>query len=69
MNNLDVGLYKTFRVTERWRVQLRANAFNAFNHPRFAAPDTNPSDSTFGRVPLSQQNLPPGVEFAVRASF
>ncbi|SPE33291.1 TonB-dependent receptor [Candidatus Sulfopaludibacter sp. SbA3] len=69
VNNLDVGLYKTFNVSERWRVQLRANAFNTFNHPRFAAPDTNPSDSTFGRVPLSQQNLPRGVEFAVRASF
>jgi hypothetical protein len=69
VNNLDLGLYKTFRVSERWKVQLRGNAFNAFNHPRFGAPDTNPANSTFGRVTLSQKNQPRGVEFAVRASF
>jgi len=30
--NLDVGLYKTTRITERVSIQYRAEFFNAFNH-------------------------------------
>ena len=30
--NLDVGLYKTFRFAERFSMQLRAEAYNLFNH-------------------------------------
>lgn len=30
--NLDVGLYKTTRITERFSIQYRAEFFNAFNH-------------------------------------
>jgi hypothetical protein len=30
--NLDVGAYKNFTLTERFRLQLRAEAFNLFNH-------------------------------------
>jgi hypothetical protein len=69
VNNADIGIRKNFRLNERIKVQVRMDAFNAFNHPRFAAPDANPSDSTFGRVPLSQQNQPRGLEFGVRMSY
>ncbi len=31
--NLDFGLYKTFKITERVGLQLRGEAFNMFNHP------------------------------------
>jgi hypothetical protein len=30
--NLDLGVYKTFQVTERVGLQLRAEAYNLFNH-------------------------------------
>jgi hypothetical protein len=30
--NLDMGLYKTFRLTERVKLQLRGEAYNIFNH-------------------------------------
>jgi hypothetical protein len=30
--DMDLGLYKTFRLTERLRFQLRAEAYNLFNH-------------------------------------
>lgn len=36
--NLDFSMTKNFRVTEWMRVQFRAEAFNAFNHPWFGAP-------------------------------
>jgi len=31
--NLDLGVYKSFAVTERVNLQLRGEAFNIFNHP------------------------------------
>jgi hypothetical protein len=36
--NLDFSMSKNFRVTEWMRLQFRAEAFNAFNHPWFGTP-------------------------------
>ena len=36
--NFDAGLLKNFALTERFRLQFRAEAFNALNHPNFASP-------------------------------
>ena len=36
--NLDLGLTKIFDVTEKVKVQFRAEAFNALNHPNFDTP-------------------------------
>jgi hypothetical protein len=69
VNNVDAGLRKNFQIVERVRLQLRFDVFNALNHPRFGAPDTNPSDSTFGRVTPSQQNQARSVELGGRLSF
>jgi hypothetical protein len=30
--DLDVGLYKDTKITERFTIQLRAETFNLFNH-------------------------------------
>ncbi len=30
--NLDVGVYKSFRLTERYKLQFRSEFYNAFNH-------------------------------------
>jgi hypothetical protein len=69
VNNVDAGLYKNVRFNERVRLQLRFNVFNLFNHPRFAAPDTNPGSSTFGRVTNYEQNQARAVELGARLSF
>jgi hypothetical protein len=42
--NLDMGLFREFAVTERWRVQFRAEAFNSTNTPHFGLPGTNVSN-------------------------
>ena len=31
--NADLSLFRHFRVTEKWQAELRAEAFNALNHP------------------------------------
>lgn len=35
INNLDFSLFKNFRLGESRRIQLRADFFNAFNHPQY----------------------------------
>jgi hypothetical protein len=69
VNEVNFGLYKNFRPTERTKLQFRFEAFNAFNHPRFAAPDTNPASSTFGVVQKSQQNTPRAIQMGAKLSF
>jgi hypothetical protein len=35
----DLSLARKFPVRDRWQLQFRADAFNAFNHPNFANPE------------------------------
>jgi hypothetical protein len=39
--DVDMGLSKYFALTERARLQLRAEAFNLFNHTNFSDPNTS----------------------------
>lgn len=39
--NLDLGLFREFKITEGIKLQFRAEAFNATNTPHFAAPSNN----------------------------
>ncbi len=39
MVGADMSLRKLFDITERFRLEFRAELFNAFNHPVFAQPD------------------------------
>jgi hypothetical protein len=69
--NLDLAISKTIALAwphERSAVELRAEAFNALNHPQFANPDTNYSSSTFGVISSTAVNARVG-QLAVRFSF
>jgi len=49
----DMSLFKNNYIgrAERYNVQFRVEAFNAMNHPQFAAPDTGVNDGTkFGTI-------------------
>ena len=38
--NFDLSIEKTFSIKERARIQLRADAFNVFNHANFTSENT-----------------------------
>jgi hypothetical protein len=53
MNNYDMTLSKTVRLTESRSLQFRIEAFNVFNHAQFfgaQSVDGNIASSTFGQV-------------------
>lgn len=52
LNNWDLQLFKDTRITETTRIELRAEAYNAFNHTQFLpnAVITDISDPRFGQV-------------------
>src|SRR4030095_3466983 len=57
--NLDMAISKTIALAwphEKSTVELRAEFFNAFNHPQFANPDTNFSSPTFGVIGSTSVN-------------
>jgi hypothetical protein len=46
----DLNLMKRIRVTERWSLELRADAISALNHPNFSNPTTDINSVNFGRI-------------------
>ena len=44
--NWDISIVKNTQITERVRMQFRADFYNAFNHPQFAPPQ----GTNFGTV-------------------
>ena len=66
-STLDAALFKTFRITERWNLEFRFEAFNAFNKTQLGSPDMNLQDSTFGKITSSsgQRN----AQFSLRLHF
>jgi outer membrane receptor protein involved in Fe transport len=48
--NLDLAIAKKFKIRERATLELRGDAFNAFNHVQWGNPDTGISDLTFGQI-------------------
>ncbi len=49
-NNFDVAISKNFSLTERLKLQFRADAVNVFNHPNFDCINTDVNSGTFGRA-------------------
>jgi hypothetical protein len=47
--NMDLGLVKAFRVTERVGLQLKMDAFNVLNNMSWGDPSRNINSANFGR--------------------
>ena len=50
LHNLDLGLYKSFRVLEGQQLTFRAEAYGTTNTPRFAFPTASVMSQSFGRI-------------------
>jgi hypothetical protein len=78
---LDLSLHRQFGLTERIKLQFRAELFNIFNHPNFANPVVTLSSGTFGQSTqmlgrglgglstLYQIGGPRSTQLVVRLSF
>lgn len=47
---INAGLGKTFSLSDRFRLQIRAEAFSMLNHPLLGSPVTDFTRPTFGRI-------------------
>jgi Carboxypeptidase regulatory-like domain len=50
VENWDIGAAKLLTLHESMGLQFRVDAFNAFNHAQFLNPDSNMTDTNFGRI-------------------
>jgi hypothetical protein len=66
-HNWDLVLTKNTILTERYQVQFRVEAFNAFNHPNFGTPNNIVNVAAGGRV-LSATD-PRIVQFGLKLLF
>jgi hypothetical protein len=68
IRNLDASLSKEFTIREGKVLQVRAEMFNAFNHQRFAFPDTASGEDGFGTVTSTTNNFR-RMQFGARFQF
>ena len=66
--NIDLGLKKSFAVTERVRVQFRWETFNLTNTPTLDRPDSNFESRDIGTI-RSTFSVPRQMQFALRLEF
>jgi hypothetical protein len=66
--NLDFSVFKNIPVTERFKLQFRAEAFNVLNHPLFGLPNTAIGAPAAGVI-SSQVNTPRDIQLALKLLF
>lgn len=66
---MDLSLFKAINLTERFKMQFRAEAFNLSNSPQFGAPNRTQGDPNFGRIFDTQAGTQRRTQFALRFMF
>jgi hypothetical protein len=71
--NLDMGLFRSFKLTPTVNLQFRAEAFNVSNTPHFSTPDGDVNSSNFGQILSLNSDLAAGASrqfrFGLRVEF
>jgi hypothetical protein len=68
---LDASLFKNFRFNDRYRLQLRIEAFNAFNSVIYPPPNTDFASQNFGTIPDPKGTIyfPRNVQLGLKFFF
>ena len=64
----NIGLLKSFPITERMGFQFRAEAYDFINHPNLSTPNLNPTSSQFGMI-TAKTGLSRNLQLSLRFSF
>ena len=65
--SFDMALSRDFALTERFRLEARAEGFNVINHTNFNGPSATLTSSTFGRI--TSAGDPRILQFALKLIF
>jgi hypothetical protein len=68
LNLWDISFVKQVRFSDRVRAQFHIELLNAFNEVVFNNPNTDPTNSNFGKV-TTQANLPRDIQLAAKIVF
>ena len=69
MQFMDLSLFKSFRLTERYNLQFRAEGFNITNTPQWGQPNNQQGNPAFGRITGTQAGTERKMQFALRFMF
>lgn len=76
VRTLDLSLFKDFKITERFKVQFRAESFNLANTPVYNTPGNNLQDSkllggngNFGKITGTAAGSERHLQFELRLHF
>jgi len=48
--NLDAGIHRDFKISEKMKAVFRWEMFNAFNHANFSNPNANVGNALYGQI-------------------
>jgi hypothetical protein len=65
--DVDVSVFKDFSLTERFRLQFRAESFNIENRPNFQNPSSAVNSGTYGKITSAFD--PRVLQFALKVMF
>ena len=67
IHNIDIGILKNTRITEKVTSQFRAEFFNFPNHPQWNPPNRFVDQATFGQVNSARD--PRIIQFGLKVLF
>jgi hypothetical protein len=65
-HSIDLSLFKNLAITERWRLQFRAEAVNSFNHVNYQGPVVNLNSTPGAFIATAPPRI---VQFGLKLSF
>ena len=65
--NIDFAIHRIFSLTERYKLQFRAELFDFPNHPEFNNPNTTLTANTFGQITTARN--PRILQLALKLNF